>query len=182
MHKGRKIATPGGFATRPTAQRVREALFSILQSTIPGARVLDLFSGSGAFAIEALSRGSASAYLVDSNRVAFNTIVQNINLLNLQQCAHPLLTDAAVAIERFKRENVVFDIVFLDPPYGAPILEEIVQKGVLLDILSSNGKIIIETDLKYALYLDARYVLENKKQYGDTALWFVTKPAAAANV
>jgi 16S rRNA (guanine966-N2)-methyltransferase len=116
---GRRLRAVPGSATRPTSDRVREALFSVLGSRVEGARVLDLFAGTGALAIEALSRGAASAVLVEQSAQAASVIRANLEALDLIRVAAVRRTKAEVYL-RSQRDGP-FDLVFLDPPYALPV-------------------------------------------------------------
>src|ERR1700756_415011 len=119
IYGGRSLVAPRGRSTRPTSDRVREALFSILGAdSLEGARVLDLFAGSGALAIEALSRGAAEATLVDSSAVAVDAIRRNLSALGLD--AQVRRQRASVFLERARAAERQYDLVFLDPPYHQP--------------------------------------------------------------
>ena len=116
-------AVPGKTA-RPTTDRIKETLFNIIQAYIPGARVLDLFAGSGALGIEALSRGAASAVFVDADRKAVETIRDNLRFTKLTSCAEVLHMQAEDAARLFSEKKKTFDVVFLDPPYGKDLERE----------------------------------------------------------
>jgi 16S rRNA (guanine966-N2)-methyltransferase len=124
--RGRTIRAPGGLGTRPTASRVREAIFDVLahspshSRTCSGARVLDLFAGSGAMGIEALSRGAVHAHFVERDRRAIAELRQNLDTLGLSASATVLAVTADQAIRRLQEEEAsTFELVFLDPPYAA---------------------------------------------------------------
>lgn len=112
---GRRLVVPRGDRTRPTADRVREAVFSSLQPRLPGARVLNLFAGSGALAIEALSRGADHATLVERARPALDAIRRNLDAAGVADRAVVVSADLPGALDRVEGP---FDVVFLDPPYG----------------------------------------------------------------
>lgn len=115
--RGRTIDTPVGMDTRPTLDRVRESLFNILQPHVMDARVLDLFAGSGALALEAVSRGALSAVLVDHDKAAVTCEQRNIDKLGFSSQTTVLHTAWENALQTLKRQNLCFDMVFLDPPY-----------------------------------------------------------------
>lgn len=115
-----RLETLPGDATRPTAERVKEGLFSAIQFDLPGRRALDLFAGSGQLGIEALSRGAVSCVFVDQNKAATEVIRRNLHAAKLAQNAQVLTTDA---LGFLSRTNEVFDLVFLDPPYADGLLE-----------------------------------------------------------
>src|SRR3954468_12744768 len=115
---GRPLNAPPGAATRPTSDRVREALFSILGARVPGARVLDLFAGSGALGLEALSRGAGEALFVDDAAAAVRAIRANLDALGGQ--AEVRRADALRFLDAARRGGAQYDLVFLDPPYRLP--------------------------------------------------------------
>lgn len=140
--RGRKIEAPQGLDTRPTLDRVRENLFNMLQGRCMDARVLDLFAGSGALALEALSRGAASAVLADRDREAHRTETRNIETLGFGNRARTLLSEWERTLETLRREGERFDLVFLDPPYALTDLTDLTEK--LKPLLAEDGWIILE--------------------------------------
>jgi 16S rRNA (guanine966-N2)-methyltransferase len=162
--RGRRLQTPPGLDTRPTSDRVRESLFAILGDAVEGARVLDLFAGSGALAIEALSRGAASAVLVERDRRAADVIEANLEALG------PLPAELvrADALAWLGRPVGPFDIVFLDPPYSvAPNLAGRLSKA-LPAVLSPPSLIVSESDKRDPLELDLP--LADERVYGNTRI------------
>ena len=143
LARGRRLETLPGEETRPTAERVKEALFSILQFEIEGRRVLDLFAGSGQLGIEALSRGAAHCDFIEHNGTAYHVVAKNIQTARVQERArtHRMEADAFLAKAGAKR----FSLIFLDPPYGGIILENALRSIERFDILSANGIIICES-------------------------------------
>lgn len=129
--KGYPLQAPRGDATRPTSDRVKEALFSSLQAMVPGAHVLDLYAGSGALGIEALSRGAASATFVEVGWRAVNAIEANLDTTGLVARAEVLALDVRVALRNLAGAGRRFDLVLVDPPYRldraelADVLEEV---------------------------------------------------------
>ncbi|MET0088954.1 MAG: 16S rRNA (guanine(966)-N(2))-methyltransferase RsmD [Candidatus Thiodiazotropha sp.] len=123
-HRGRRLPIPDVPGLRPTGDRIRETLFNWLQPVLPGARCLDLFSGSGALGIEAASRGAAEVVMVDSASVVVRQLDENRQNLGLEQ----LRIIRADALQWLEQEPTAFDIVFLDPPFSANLLEPICRK------------------------------------------------------
>lgn len=139
--RGVQLRTPDGMDTRPTADRVKEAMFSSIQFEIPGAKVLDLFGGTGQLAIEALSRGASEAVIIDAAESACRLIKDNLTRTKLAPQAKVIRADY---IDYLKRCNDRFDIIFLDPPYAEVFLENSLNLIREIDILSSNGIIVTE--------------------------------------
>ena len=139
--RGIALKTPDGMATRPTADRVKEALFSIIQFDIPGAKVLDLFGGTGQLGIEALSRGAESAVFVDEREDACKLIRENLKRTRMEQNGKVVRSDYLQFLKNCK-EN--FDIILLDPPYAEVFLENSLKMITEIDILQSGGIIVTE--------------------------------------
>jgi 16S rRNA (guanine966-N2)-methyltransferase len=163
QYRGRRLTAPSGLDVRPTSDRVREALFSIL-GNIEGLRALDLFAGSGALGIEALSRGAASATLVENDRRAVEAI--RANLSPLDDANAEVVRADAVAWLGGRRGP--YDLVFLDPPYSSArrLAGPLTQK--LPAALSPNALIVSESDKRDPLLLD--FPLEDERTYGHTRI------------
>lgn len=142
--RGTQLNTPDGMLTRPTADRVKEALFSIIQFDLPGARVLDLFGGTGQLGIEALSRGASKAVFVDSRREACQLIRSNLKKTHMKSDAAVVQSDYLEYLNRCKER---FDIILLDPPYAEVFLETAIKRITEIDILQSGGIIVAERPL-----------------------------------
>ena len=142
--KGITLATPTGMLTRPTSDRVKEALFSIIQFDLPGSCVLDLFGGTGQLGIEALSRGAKSAVFVDAREDACKLIRENLKRTKFEQQGSVIRSDYLDYLKRCKQN---FDIIVLDPPYAEVFLENALKMITEIDILQSGGIIITERPL-----------------------------------
>lgn len=142
--RGVQLKTPEGMQTRPTADRVKEALFSIINFDIPGAKVLDLFGGTGQLGIEALSRGAASAVFVDAREDSCKLIRENLKRTKLEQDAKVIRSDYLDYLNRCREQ---YNIIFLDPPYAEVFLENAIKKITEIDILQSDGIIVAERPL-----------------------------------
>jgi 16S rRNA (guanine(966)-N(2))-methyltransferase RsmD len=164
QYRGRRLRVAPGETTRPTADRVREALFSILGDRVEDARVLDLFAGSGALAIEALSRGAASAVLVDSDRGAVDAIRANLEAIGDTGAT----VDRADALRWLRRASGEFDLVFLDPPYSSARTLAGDLSQALPAVLSKNALIVSESDKRYPLAI--AFPLEDERTYGGTRI------------
>ena len=139
--RGVVLKTPDGMATRPTADRVKEALFNIIQFDIPTARVLDLFGGTGQLGIEALSREAKSAVFVDEREDACRLIKENLKRTKLEQYGRVIRSDYMAYLKTCKEK---FDIILLDPPYAEVFLENSLKMITEIDILQSGGIIVTE--------------------------------------
>ena len=142
--RGIQLKTPEGLSTRPTADRVKEALFSIINFDIPGAKVLDLFGGTGQLGIEALSRGAASAVFVDAREDSCKLIRENLKRTKLEQDAKVIRSDYLDYLNRCREQ---YNIIFLDPPYAEVFLENAIKRITEIDILQSDGIIVAERPL-----------------------------------
>jgi len=162
---GRRLAAPAGAATRPTADRVREALFSAL-GPIAGARVLDLFAGSGALGIEALSRGAAEATFVDSAPRAVRAVRANLEALGEEAPVHR--RDARAFLRTARAAGHQYDLVFLDPPYrlAAGLGREL--SAALRAVLAPGARVVSESDRRGPLELDLHLI--DERRYGDTLI------------
>ncbi len=140
--RGTKLESLEGLSTRPTIDRVKEGIFSSIQFVVPGAKILDLFAGSGQMGIECLSRGAMKGVFVDSNKDAVNVVIKNIKACNLFDKARVVNMTAQDYLNSCKDE---FDIIFLDPPYNMGILDEILEK--VYQITAPGGIIIAESEL-----------------------------------
>lgn len=171
--RGVQLKTPEGMKTRPTADRVKEALFSIINFDIPGAQVLDLFGGTGQLGIEALSRGAKSAVFVDAREDACNIIRENLRRTKLEAQAKVVRSDY---LEYLRRCRERFDIVLLDPPYAEVFLENALKCITEIDILQSGGIIVTERPLEKELpYEFDGYTRSKDYKYGKTLLTLYRK-------
>lgn len=177
--KGRRLTGIRSSAIRPTSDRVREALFSALGAAVPGARVLDLYAGSGALGIEALSRGAASAVFVDSDREAVAAIRANLALTGTDDRASVVRLSVAGFLAAGPQGP--FDLVFLDPPYaqGPPVqdLEALVAGG----LLDAGASVVVETRGPEGMPPVEGLAVVSRRRYGDTTLVFL-RPSGAERV
>ena len=165
---GRKLVTPDGSDTRPTSDRVREAMFNSLFSldAIEGARVLDAFAGSGALGIEALSRGALHATFVETGRDALAALRENLETLQLGAQGRVVPGDALVYLERTAVEERHYDLVLLDPPYGFD------QWGELLAAVPVGARVVIESDRE--VVVPDSWEVHRRKRYGGTVVTLAT--------
>ena len=171
--KGISLVTPDGMLTRPTADRVKEALFSIIQFDLPGTRVLDLFGGTGQLGIEALSRGAQSAVFVDQREDACKLIRENLRRTKFTERGSVVRSDYMDYLKRCKQ---TFDIVLLDPPYAEVFLENALKMLTEIDILQSGGIIIAECPLGKDLPWDFEgFTRSRDYKYGKTLITLYRK-------
>ena len=171
--RGVQLKTPDGMLTRPTTDRVKEALFSIIHFEIPGAKVLDLFGGTGQLGIEALSRGAASAVFVDAREDACRLIKENLKRTKLEVDSTVIRSDYLQYLNRCKDK---FDIIILDPPYAEVFLENALNIITEIDILQSGGIIIAERPLGKDLPWDFEGFTRSKDyKYGQILLTIYRK-------
>ena len=164
-HRGQRLTAPRRPGTRPTADRVREALFSIL-GAVDGLRVLDLYAGSGALGIEAMSRGAVGATFVDSDAAALRAVRSNLERLGLD--ARVFRADALSFLRGAARHGDAWDLVLLDPPYRlAPRLGAALGT-LLVPVLATGARIVCESSVKHPLRLDLPLLTE--RRYGDTLI------------
>ena len=171
--RGIQLKTPDGMLTRPTADRVKEALFSIINFDIPGAKVLDLFGGTGQLGIEALSRGAESAVFVDSREESCKLIRENLRRTKLEQNAKVIRSDYLDYLNRCRES---YNIIILDPPYAEVYLENALKRITEIDILQSDGIIITERPLGKELPWDFEgYTCSKDYKYGKILLTIYRK-------
>ena len=171
--RGVQLKTPEGMLTRPTADKVKEALFSIVNFDIPAAKVLDLFAGTGQLGIEALSRGADSAVFVDAREDACKIVRENLRRTKLEAYASVVRSDYLDYLRRCKSK---FDIILLDPPYAEEFLEKALKYITEIDILQSGGIIITERPLGKELPYDFEGFTRSKDyKYGNTLLTLYRK-------
>ena len=166
--RGIQLKTPDGMLTRPTADRVKEALFSIIQFEIPNAAVLDLFGGTGQLGIEALSRGAKNAVFVDAREDACNLIRENLRRTKLESGGRVIRGDY---MDYLRCCHEQFDIIFLDPPYAEVFLENALKYITEIDILRSGGIIVTERPLGKVLPWEfVGFTRSRDYKYGKTLL------------
>lgn len=142
--RGKRLCEPEGMDIRPTTDKVKESVFNIIQFRVPGARMLDLFAGTGQMGIEALSRGAEEVVFTDKSREAVKLVKQNLEITGFSHKAKVLNTDGL----SYLKSGEKFDIVFLDPPYDSPLLDKALAEAAIVDILNESGIIICECDYK----------------------------------
>lgn len=173
--KGREIFAPKGLITRPTSDKVKEAIFSVLAAKVPTAKILDLCAGTGNLSFEALSRGAEHAILIEKNSKAANVISKNIANMGLKDNISLLKMDVIKALPLLVEKGHTFNIIFFDPPYEAEMYEPVIDflsiKGK--NLLEENGVLVIEASTRKILP-EIHNGLELKKEsvYGDTKILY----------
>ena len=169
--RGRKLFPPKDFALRPTSDKVKEALFSILASEIQESRFLDCFAGTGAVGFEAISRRAASVTFIEEDRKAMAIVERNAKNLGVE--VERFYGDFFHIADRLSRNHRQFDLIFIDPPYAGEIQVPAVLKIDSSDLLATKGKVIVEHD-KRELTPDTigRFCMTDRRKYGETYLSF----------
>lgn len=171
--KGRQIKGPKGFSIRPTRERAREALFSILAPSLSGARFLDLCAGTGAVGIEAISRGAESALFVEKSIKACRLIGENLKSLGLEARCHILREDILKALKHLSRKGEGFDFIFLDLPYKSPLSGTCLKAISASNLLKTGGIFIVEHEAKRDPPERVETLLRFRtSRFGDTAISF----------
>lgn len=168
--RGRTFDAPEGRDTRPTLDRVRENVFNILQMKVRGAKVLDLFSGSGAMAFEAISRGAAEAVLVDIDRAANAVQRKNAEKLRMNDTVRILNCDWQMAVRQFAAQGERFDVVFLDPPYAMHDMTPVMT--ALRPLLNEDAVILLEHEAKTFPSTPDGFDLYDSRKYGIAGVSF----------
>ncbi|MFA7060579.1 MAG: 16S rRNA (guanine(966)-N(2))-methyltransferase RsmD [Pedobacter sp.] len=175
--RGTRLAAPRGTHTRPTADRVREALFSIIQSrfALESARVLDICAGTGSLGIEALSRGAASCCFIENDRNALVVLNKNLSAVRYDVRADLLELDAIKALNLLAAQRDQFDIVFFDPPYASNLYFVVAETLCNRSLLKVGGLFVTESDVRNPLPDHVgKFVKSDHRIYGDTVLDFYT--------
>ena len=171
--RGRRLRPPVGMSIRPTADRVREALFSILGLRVRGAEVLDLFAGTGALGLEALSRGASHAVFVDENPGAVAVIRANIDLCKAGERSTLLRLPAHRALEQLTASEKSFDLIFMDPPYGKGLIESTLPH--VGEAAAPDALVVAEHHAGETTGSIAGWVRTDLRKYGDTEISIFSK-------
>ena len=165
--KGRVIKGHDIKGTRPTMSRVKESLFASIQDYTKDSIVLDLFAGTGSLGIEAISNYSKYCYFIDNNKIAINTIKENITNLDISNKTKVIHTDYNKALSTFKDNNTKFDLIFIDPPYNYKNINNIIETITNYNLLNKNGLLILEFKYDNISINENIYTLHKFKKYGD---------------
>ncbi|CAM2954600.1 16S rRNA (guanine(966)-N(2))-methyltransferase RsmD [Hathewaya histolytica] len=171
--KGRKILPPEGMVTRPTLDRVKESMFSIIQNYIVDAVVVDVFSGTGSLGLEAASRGAKRCYLIDKNPTTYSILKKNVENLKFENICTTINGDSYETLKMLGKKGEKFDIIFIDPPYAKemiPLAIDITDKNSLL---KKDGIIVCKIDSGEEIFEGTGdLILVNKRKYGNTTVLF----------
>ena len=173
LAKGRKLQTMEGLSTRPTTDRIKETLFNIIAFDLPEANFLDLFAGSGAIGIEALSRGASRAVFVEHNPQCQQIIRENLMHTQLDKLGSVLGLEVQEALTLLAKEESIFDIIFLDPPYQAGLAEPTLSGIVKGGLLKKDGYIIVEHAAQIPLASIPGLRVLREKEYRTTVMTFL---------
>ena len=171
--RGHKLIPPATMETRPTLDRVKEAMFSSIQSYIPEAVVVDVFSGTGSLGLECASRGASEVYLFDKSSVTFPLLKQNVENLKFQDFCFPINTDAYSGLKQLASKGNKFNIIFIDPPYCKEMIPEAMKIIKEHEMLKEDGIIVTKIDTIEAIYEGYEDIkLTKSKKYGNTTVCY----------
>ena len=174
--RGRTLKSVPGNATRPTADRVRQSLFDLLGQRCDGLNVLDLYAGTGALALEALSRGAVRAVLVERGREAAEVIGENLAALRYRERARLLQDDVARALAALGSSGERFELIFSDPPYQLRAAQATLDAVVKHGLLAPGGRLVLEFEKAEAVPAPPEgYSLDDQRSYGDTAIAVIAR-------
>lgn len=169
--RGRKLIPPATMETRPTLDRVKESMFSMIQNYIPDAVVVDVFAGTGSLGLEAASRGAKEVYLVDRSKDTFSLLKQNIENLKFEDTCYALNKDSYEALRYLSDRNKLFDVIFVDPPYCREMIPEAIKIIYDKKILSKDGIIVTKIDSIEEIYKGYEEIsLIKSRKYGNTTI------------
>lgn len=171
--RGRNLISPATMETRPTLDRVKEAMFSMVQGYIPNAIVIDMFAGTGSLGLEAASRGADEVYLVDKSPVTFPLLKENIDNLKFNDFCYPLNMDSYDALRMLNNKGKKFDLIFIDPPYCKEMIPEAIKIIEENEMLQEDGIIVTKIDSIEEIYEGFEKIkLTRSKKYGNTTVCF----------
>lgn len=171
--RGLKLKCPKGLNTRPTADKIKESFFNIITGNLYDISFLDLFSGSGAIGIEALSRGANDATFVDNDINSITTIKENIQLARFTLQSTIYNEDVCTALKKLFNKSKKFDIIFLDPPYNTNLMIDIIKNIENYDILKKDGFIAYESHINEQTFETDKFYIDRVKNYKITKIVFL---------
>lgn len=169
--KGRTLKSPKGQTTRPTQGRVKKSLFDILKADLEGSHFLDIFAGSGQIGIEALSRGASHAIFIENNRLALSALKQNLQTFNLSDHSQVMPQSALRALTQLEKQNLCFDLIFLDPPYGQDAAAKTLLQLDSSSLYHPQTRIFLEESSKFTPPPLTKLQCSSSRNYGDTTLF-----------
>lgn len=173
LAKGVNILSPEGMDTRPTLDRIKESIFNIIQNRVQDAIVIDVFAGTGSLGLEAASRGAKECYLIDKGKVTFPLLKKNIENLKFQDTCKCFSMDSYRALEDFGKKGLVFDLIFIDPPYCKEMIPPAVEIIHKHSMLKKDGLIVTKIDSSEVMYKgNEEIVLIDFRKYGNTTVCF----------
>ena len=171
--KGKKLLSPddGTATTRPTLDRVKEAMFSIIQTHVPYSTVLDVFAGTGSLGIEAVSRGAKKCYLVDKSPETFPLLKKNVENLDFSDKCECLNMDSCKALEHLNKKEIVFNLIFIDPPYRKNMIPSAIEYIANNNLLQKDGVIVTKIDSIEEIFQgNEKIILTKSRKYGNTTV------------
>ena len=173
QNRGRKLKAVPGMNTRPTADRVKEAVFSSIEGMLYGCRVLDVFSGTGNIALEAVSRGASEAVLLEKNKEALKVIKENVDVCGHNKCT-VIGGDSMESLNLLGKKKKQFDLIYIDPPYKSDLYQMTLKKIEEKSLLADDGIIIMECAKNASLYTkNSIFFIYKEKTYGDTSVVYL---------
>ncbi len=172
--KGRKLLSVKGRTTRPTADRMRESLFNILSTRVIGSNVIDLYAGTGALGLEALSRGAATAVFIDNNRNALSVIKQNIQTCDFGKQSNIIKWNILINLKCLEAQARCFDLVFMDPPYDTQCVHQTIVDLKHSNALNNGAMIVVEHSPEEEIPEEfLEFEIIDKRRYGRTLFSFL---------
>jgi 16S rRNA (guanine966-N2)-methyltransferase len=171
--RGRKLLSPVGMGTRPTLDRIKEAIFNIIQNRTRGAVAVDMFSGTGSLGLEAVSRGASKCYLIDMGDTTFKMLQQNVDNLKFNDKCICLKGDTYKYMQQFAKDKIVFDLIFIDPPYAKDMIPPAIDIIGVNNLLKKDGLIVCKIDSSEEIFQgDSIIHLTGLRKYGNTTVLF----------
>ena len=173
LAKGMNILSPEGMDTRPTLDRIKESIFNIIQNRVQDSIVIDVFAGTGSLGLEAASRGAKECYLIDKGKVTFPLLKKNIQNLKFQGNCKCFNMDSYKILKDFGQRGLVFDLIFIDPPYCKNMISPAIKIIHEYSMLSKDGIIVSKIDSSEIIYEgNEEIVLTDFRKYGNTTVCF----------
>lgn len=171
--KGRKLLSPENMDTRPTLDRIKESIFNIIQTKVPEAVTLDMFSGTGSLGLEAASRGAKESHLIEKSPIAYPLLKKNIENFKFEDCCKSYNMDAYDSLSYFYSKNIIFDIIFIDPPYMKDMIPKAIEIIEDKNLLQKDGLIVTKIDTKEEICEGGKDIkLFDHRKYGNTTVCF----------